>query len=205
MTRSEEKIALIIKTAKKLFLAQGFTITSMDQIAQTAGVSKKTVYHHFPDKVRLFQAVISEHWHHVMQLEQPLFDENKTPAENLQNFSSKLLAFFTQKKTMDLLRLLIAESNKFPHLAKILISNNAGPFTNELAQYLKKENTKGTLKIANAELAADQFLGMLKERHFWLNFFAGIKKKNQKQINHSIKEAIKIFLQYYQKDGGLRG
>ena len=48
------KRAAILDAAKRLFLVQGFTGVSMDQIAAEAGVSKLTVYSHFGDKESLF-------------------------------------------------------------------------------------------------------------------------------------------------------
>ena len=47
---------VILETAKRLFLAQGFDGVSMDQIAAEAGVSKLTVYSHYGDKETLFGA-----------------------------------------------------------------------------------------------------------------------------------------------------
>ncbi len=40
----------ILEVARRLFVQQGYTATSMRQIAEEAGVGKATIYHHFPDK-----------------------------------------------------------------------------------------------------------------------------------------------------------
>lgn len=55
-----EKRKDILKAAKTLFLAQGFHGSSMNQIAQEAGVTKLTVYNHFQDKTNLFTCSIAE-------------------------------------------------------------------------------------------------------------------------------------------------
>src|SRR5690606_2086124 len=49
-----EKRAAILDAAKTLFPERGYEGTSMDAIAQAAGVSKLTVYSHFQDKDTLF-------------------------------------------------------------------------------------------------------------------------------------------------------
>ena len=49
-----EKRAAVLEAAKALFLARGYDGTSMDAVAQAAGVSKLTVYSHFQDKDTLF-------------------------------------------------------------------------------------------------------------------------------------------------------
>src|SRR5881275_210282 len=53
------KAALILRGARRCFLARGFGAVSMDAIAREAGVSKATVYAHFADKAALFGAVIA--------------------------------------------------------------------------------------------------------------------------------------------------
>jgi AcrR family transcriptional regulator len=46
-TDTREKI---LQVASKLFVRQGYTATSVNQISKEAGIGKATVYHHFPDK-----------------------------------------------------------------------------------------------------------------------------------------------------------
>jgi len=48
----------ILLAASDLFLQRGFHGTSMDALAEAAGVSKATVYSHFTDKNVLYQALI---------------------------------------------------------------------------------------------------------------------------------------------------
>jgi AcrR family transcriptional regulator len=47
----------ILQTAQQLFLARGFTATTMPLIAEQAGVSVQTVYKHFANKAGLVKAV----------------------------------------------------------------------------------------------------------------------------------------------------
>lgn len=50
----------IIKQAEALFLNNGFKGTSVDLVVNTCGVSKPTVYKHFPDKEVLMDAVMDQ-------------------------------------------------------------------------------------------------------------------------------------------------
>ena len=45
----------ILETARRHFFAQGFTKVTMDEIAHELGMSKKTLYQHFPAKRDLLQ------------------------------------------------------------------------------------------------------------------------------------------------------
>lgn len=47
----------VLDAAAKVFLEHGFTVASMDQVRQEAGVSNGSLYHHFPTKARLADAL----------------------------------------------------------------------------------------------------------------------------------------------------
>ncbi len=51
----------ILEQAQERFFAYGFMNVSMDEIASVLGMSKKTVYNHFPSKTKLIEAIIEEH------------------------------------------------------------------------------------------------------------------------------------------------
>jgi AcrR family transcriptional regulator len=48
--RSERSRSQIFESALKLFSHRGYGATSVNDIAEEAGLSKGNVYHHFPDK-----------------------------------------------------------------------------------------------------------------------------------------------------------
>ena len=48
------KYQQVISGARSIFLSEGFEAANMDVIAQTAKVSKATLYSYFPDKQSLF-------------------------------------------------------------------------------------------------------------------------------------------------------
>ena len=50
----------ILQAAGELFSRQGFAATTVDEIAAAAGVAKGAVYHHFPAKEAMFEAVFEE-------------------------------------------------------------------------------------------------------------------------------------------------
>jgi AcrR family transcriptional regulator len=58
--RREKTRAAILKAAKRIFGERGFVATTMDDIADSARVAKGAVYHHFPTKEALFEAVFEQ-------------------------------------------------------------------------------------------------------------------------------------------------
>jgi TetR/AcrR family transcriptional regulator, regulator of autoinduction and epiphytic fitness len=57
---ASDKVEQILSGAMQEFLKHGFAGTSMDKVAQAAGVSKATVYNHFQDKEGLFKTLIEQ-------------------------------------------------------------------------------------------------------------------------------------------------
>ncbi len=55
--RSEATTSLLVREARKLFAERGFAGTSIEDIATAAGVTRGALYHHFPSKEAVFEAV----------------------------------------------------------------------------------------------------------------------------------------------------
>ena len=53
-----EKARVVLAGARTVFLANGYSAATTDMIQQAAGVSKSTVYSHYPNKEALFVAVV---------------------------------------------------------------------------------------------------------------------------------------------------
>jgi AcrR family transcriptional regulator len=56
--RDGRRADVIVEAAGRLFLAPGLARVSMDELARELGMSKKTIYRHFPDKRSLLTAVL---------------------------------------------------------------------------------------------------------------------------------------------------
>ncbi len=196
MTRAKQKHAAIIQAAKKIFLKQGFSATNMQDVTDLAKVSKRTVYHHFPDKTALFQAVLAEHWERINNASYFL-NNDEMPEDALKKFAKNFLSFLYQRETVALFRLMIAESARFPTLCQTLLRQRKAPFTQALIDYLIAQKNMGNLKIKDVELAASQFMGLLKEDQFWPKLLGFIPELNPKRISTLVNSAIDVFLAAY--------
>src|SRR6266571_9460443 len=50
----------IVEAARAHFFSHGFRSVTMDDLAEELGVSKKTLYAHFPSKIALLEAVLAD-------------------------------------------------------------------------------------------------------------------------------------------------
>jgi AcrR family transcriptional regulator len=107
LQNAEQKQQGIVSAAEALFLRQGYGVSSMDQIAQEAGVTKQTVYRYFPSKADLFGAVMQRV--RTAQAEPYRFGGGAI-AEELAGFASYLLGFHLQEKALGLYRIMLSEA-----------------------------------------------------------------------------------------------
>jgi AcrR family transcriptional regulator len=60
--RSERSRRQILDAALKMFSHRGYGATSVQDIAEKAGLSKGNIYHHFPDKETIFRELLDEYF-----------------------------------------------------------------------------------------------------------------------------------------------
>lgn len=81
--RTESTRKLLLKEARELFARDGFAATSIDDIVATADLTKGALYHHFPKKEVLFEAVFLEMQQEIGDAIRKSADETKDPWQNL--------------------------------------------------------------------------------------------------------------------------
>lgn len=123
--KSTEKRDSIISAAIDLFLHQGFTATSMDNVANKAGVSKQTVYSHFSNKEALFTAVIGIKCREYQLDGQSMNTEQQTIEEVLFQTGSQFVRLLQDPKAIAMYRVVIGESTSNPRVAELFYQ--AGP------------------------------------------------------------------------------
>ncbi len=117
VTQKQEQI---LQGAMRVFLRSGYAGTSMDRVSTEAGVSKQTIYSHFRDKKGLFKALIERV---TIGNFQSVFCDGEFKDEPSVFLRDLTTIFFTKVADnpdyLPLLRLILAESENFPELAKL--------------------------------------------------------------------------------------
>lgn len=192
-SRGDRKRAEIIDAAERLFLGEGYGATSMDRIAAEAGASKRTVYNHFAAKEDLFRAVV-ERLYTALRDEAAAPVAGQTAAEALGVFARAFVAHLTSPRLPALIRLVIAEGARFPEVTRIYFVTGKEPAVGRLSEWLAGEAAAGRLRIENPTLAAQQFLGCIKEVLFWPRML-GLTPLHPPQA--VVDEAVATFLARY--------
>ena len=63
----EQRRAQLLRVARYLFARQGFSSTTMDEVAEQAGVTKPLLYQHFDSKKGLYIELVDEIAHRVLK------------------------------------------------------------------------------------------------------------------------------------------
>jgi len=162
--RGRARLAKILDAATDLFLKVGYEQTSIDAILLQSGGSKSTLYAYFPTKEDLFRAVIDN-----------VVDNSDLGAalEVGVNARAVLTEFAVVRQRVVLsarhrsvLRLVIAERERFPDLAQIYWERGPHRSSRHLVTYFEALRNRDVLAIDDAEEAAEFFIGMLFQR--WL-------------------------------------
>jgi TetR/AcrR family transcriptional regulator, regulator of autoinduction and epiphytic fitness len=155
---SAEKTAAILDGAMEIFLAEGYTGTTMDRIAIAAGVSKPTIYNHFQDKEDLFNLLMEKlarekEWAKCLVLLE-LPTEPATVV--LKNIANEMLDSCREPSEMNTFyRLVVGESGRFPELGKACVRHLDKPMIDALTKYFS------TLNLLDPEATARIFMGTL--------------------------------------------
>jgi AcrR family transcriptional regulator len=128
----------ILDAARKIFLARGFEGASIDEIAAAARAGKPTIYARFGDKRALFTAVVTRDvLSRIAQFNTEAPTEG-TIEERLVRVGIALLHWTLENERMALMRLAVAETQRFPDLGST-VSRAARQLSTEVAARLLGE------------------------------------------------------------------
>jgi TetR/AcrR family transcriptional regulator, mexJK operon transcriptional repressor len=184
----------ILEVATELFLTEGYGATSIEAVAERAGISKRTFYHRFDNKAALFAAVV----HRIIEQIRPPpgvpLVEGATLDKILRRLAGLILQAALSPQAIALHRLITAESLRFPNLARAVYD---GSWTREattlIGDLLARELSGSRLKGELRDFAAMQFLYMVvalpQRRSMGLGF-----PMTAKELGAWADNVVKLFL-----------
>lgn len=157
VAKTSPKQEQILAGALPVFLKHGYERTSMDRVAEAAGVSKQTLYSYFKDKEGLFMAIAERMAQEKFRLvwSKPLEGE---PKQVLRRLAEGICSEVEHEEYLYFMRLVMAESGKRPELGQLMIKNLAKPAIKILADYLQQQQQ---LKLKDPEAVAWIFVGTI--------------------------------------------
>ncbi len=194
MPKGSDNSTLILDAARHLFLEHGYMTTSMDVVAQLAGVSKATVYARFESKDRLFAAVIEREGHH--QLDALTIDPLVSVEAVLRSFGSEVAALLLSPSNVAMTRIVASEATRSPEIGELFYANGPAKLIARLAELIATAMRRGELRPAPAQLAAAQFLAII-VADLQLRLAMGYKPPTKAKQNEIVAAGVEVFLRGY--------
>jgi TetR/AcrR family transcriptional regulator of autoinduction and epiphytic fitness len=193
---TDRKRAAILDAAVAEFRQSGYEATSMDRIAASAGVSKRTVYNHFPSKEVLFTRILEQMWERGADgLDIPYRTDRPLRAQLLELVEQKMRLLHDPSFT-DLARVAIAAGVHNPELARELIAR-LGDREEGLTAWVRAATADGRLKTHDPVFASMQLQSLVKGFAFWPQIAMGQPPLTAAQQTQVTEAAVEMFLAYY--------
>jgi len=193
-SRGQQRKAKILAAATQLFLKIGYGETSIDAIVEKSGGSKATLYSFYPTKADLFRAVVDS-----------IVTSNKSQdLKSLDNIRDTLVAFAEQRlrvafsaKHRALTRLIIAERERFPDIARMYYEQ--GPLHSHrlLRDYFEILIDKGLIDIRSADEASEFFRGMLMHQRYIEQLYLNASQPSEEEIGVRARHVVDRFIEAY--------
>jgi len=187
----------IISAAERLILERGFDGVSMDDLAEEAGVARRTLYNQFAGKEDILREMLSRLSGQIGDVLPPGIETQGNVEDVLRLTAKAVLTFQSSPQFIGLIRMAIADARQFPWIANEFASI-LDPHLERFARYLAYLTSLGFLDCPHPLLAAHQFLGLLNEPILWQRVLG----RNIAPVSSDtvIDEAVRMFLLRYRAD-----
>lgn len=152
----------ILDVATELLFSHGYGATSIEEIARRARISKRTFYQRFADKPALIGAVVVRLIDSLRPPPNVPLIEGESLEQVLVHLGSLILHAALTPRVLQLQRLIVAESKRFPDLASAVAKSGGRQEAVALISALLMRHARAaSITPADAAFAANQFLQMI--------------------------------------------
>ncbi len=146
--RKAERPQEILEAAFVEFSRNGYATTTLDQIAEGAGVTKGTIYVYFESKEHLFISMVREITKATLDTVHEMFETHEGSTADLlrAQFSFIYQHIVEDRRRREVLRMLIAEAPRFPELADRYHQEILRPCLDMLRQAIQRGMDRGEFR-----------------------------------------------------------
>ena len=108
----------IVEAAERLFLERGFGSVSMDELAEAAGVARRTLYNQFASKEEIFREMLLRVSSQLEHAFPPGIETQGDVEEVLRLIAQHILELHKHPEYLGFLRMVVADSRQFPWIAE---------------------------------------------------------------------------------------
>ena len=171
--RKAERPQEIIEAAFAEFSRNGYATTTLDQIAERAGVTKGTIYVYFESKEHLFISMVREFTKPTMEPVQDMFKTHDGSTADLlrAQFSFIYEHLVEDRRRREVVRMLIAEATRFPELADRYHAEILRPCLDMLRQAIQRGVDRGEIRNSAIVEQPQVVIGPIALIDVWMMLF----------------------------------
>jgi TetR/AcrR family transcriptional repressor of mexJK operon len=160
--QAEQRHTEMLDRALDMFLEHGFEQTTLDAIVSSIGMTKRTIYGRYDDKLALFRAAVQQ------AIKQWILPSDILRTLEVDDLEGTLLAV-ARRRIADVLsptglkiqRIIHVASFRFPDILASVYDQANKPVVEFLSDVLTRHHRKGTIFVDRPDVAAMIFMGMV--------------------------------------------
>ena len=171
--RKAERPQEIIEAAFAEFSRNGYATTTLDQIAERAGVTKGTIYVYFESKEHLFISMVREFTKPTVETVHDMFKTHDGSTADLlrAQFSFIYEHLVEDRRRREVVRMLIAEATRFPELADRYHAEILQPCLDMLRQAIQRGVDRGEIRNSAIVEQPQVVIGPIALVDVWMMLF----------------------------------
>ena len=183
----------LLDGALDLFLDKGFEQATIEAIAASVGMTKRTVYALYADKAALFKAAVQR------SIERQIVPDATLQALDTGDIEATLaavarlrIAHVMTPAGMKQQRIINTESYRFPEIFTMAYEQSTRPVIQFLAGLLRRETAAGRMAVADPERTANVFMSMVVSGP--VRMLVSGNRLTRREIEDRLQFAIGLFL-----------
>ncbi len=188
-----ERREALLSAAEHVFLSKGYVSTTMADIAQAAGMSKKTIYQVFNSKKALFDALMMDR---MTVLKMPAEDADRAPTVILRAVLLDISRFVLAPKQIALTRLILAEIASTPEVGDVMKTRCVQVET-MIQNWLALQTSRGVFDIPDIPSAAAMLFGIAFGDFHWHLLLQLGEAPSEAVLVARIERSVAVFIRAF--------
>ncbi len=171
--RKPERYEEILGAAAECFCQQGFAATSIDAVARYLGSTKGRIYHYFPSKMDLFNAVRDRGMEHSFEAIRPGYEAKASAVERLalmangQTYAMMEHSAYMQVLLDGLRQRRYGATTEFQRKAMQRHLEQRDAFEARYLEVLRLADAEGALRVGDIRVVSRSFFAAVNGPVFW--------------------------------------
>jgi AcrR family transcriptional regulator len=192
----ESRMQNLVATAAALFIEKGYANVSLEMIAREAHVAVRTIYVKFGGKVGLFSAVLNNGRAHFFSDIGNMDTDNRPMQQILSDFGMRFLALVTAPASLNIQRMVIAESTTSPELARTFFDTGPAQTREVLTRFFARPDIRAQLREnISFDLLPIHLISTILGDIFTLYLLEQKHTQTEQQIRASLDQRLSLFYQ----------